>query len=93
MLLLLAASAKCALVSTFARFSPAPVALLSCSMLWGTQASAYTPRRNGESRPGSVARALGVQLCQAIGGLLSDQLDNQAHANAPQKRSFFFPSF
>ena len=46
---------------TFARFSPVPVGLFSCSRLRSSQGPACTPRYKFGFRAGSVARALGVQ--------------------------------
>ena len=46
---------------TFARFSPVPVGLFSCSRLRSSQGPACTPRYKFGFRTGSVARALGVQ--------------------------------
>ena len=34
----------------------------ACSRLWGTQGAVCTPKRKCGSRPGSVARALGIQI-------------------------------
>ena len=78
----------------FARFSPAPVGISSRSRLRGTRGGNLYTTVQVWSRPGFVARALGVQsreTWQVIAGLVSDQLEPTRPMQTP--KMFFPPSF